>query len=256
VKARIVPGAEEFRFDAGPSGALLIHGFTGCPASLRPMGEWLAGHGVSAIGPRLPGHGTSWQDLESTTWQDWEREAEDALADLRSRCSDVVVVGLSMGGAMAIHIGSKHADGLRGVAVINALIRRPELALAPVARLFTKTTKGVGNDIKKPGQDEIVYDRIPLRAAAQMGKLLKTADAELPSLTLPLLVFSAPEDHTVKPENSKRILERAGSSQKELITLPNSYHVATLDYDAAMIFERILEFVRSTAVATPPAPPG
>lgn len=252
VKARILPGAEEFRFDAGSSGALLIHGFTGCPASMRPLGEWLAEHGVSSAGPRMPGHGTTWEDLDGTTWQDWEREVERALANLRSRCSDVVVVGLSMGGAMAIHTAAKHADEIRGVAVINALIRRPDLALAPLARLFTRTTKGVGNDIKRPGQDEIVYDRIPLRAAAQMGKLIRMADAELPSLTLPLLVFSSPEDHTVKPENSRRILHRAGSAQKELIPLPNSYHVATMDYDAPMIFERILEFVRSTAVASPP----
>ena len=134
--------------------------------------------------------------------------------------------------------------------------KRPDLALAPLVRLFTRTTKGVGNDIKRPGQDELVYERIPLRAASQMGKLIRTADAELSSLTLPLLVFSSPEDHTVKPENARRILQRAGSSEKELIGLPNSYHVATLDYDAPMIFERILGFVRSTAVTAPPTAPG
>ena len=256
MRTRITPGAEEFRFDAGPSGALLIHGFTGCPASMRPLGEWLADHGVSSSGPRMPGHGTTWQDLDGTTWKDWEREVERALADLRTRCQDVVVVGLSMGGAMAIHIAANHAKELRGIAVINGLVRRPELALVPIIRLFTRSVKGVGNDIKKQGQDEIVYDRVPLRAVVQMGKLIRTADAELPSLTLPLLVFSSPEDHTVKPENSRRILERAGSSEKELVTLSNSYHVATLDHDAPMIFERILEFVGSTAVTAPPTTPG
>src|SRR6266550_4675865 len=112
MRVRILPGAEEFRFDAGPSGAVLIHGVTGCPASMRPLGEWLAERGVSTIGPRLPGHGTSWEDLDGTTWQDWEREVEDALADLRSRCPDVIVVGLSMGGSMAIHIAAKHAESL------------------------------------------------------------------------------------------------------------------------------------------------
>ena len=70
------PGAEPFAYDAGPVGILLLHGFTGSPASTRPVGAWLADHGVSSVGPRLPGHGTSWQDLERTTWQDWAREAE------------------------------------------------------------------------------------------------------------------------------------------------------------------------------------
>ncbi len=175
------------------------------------------------------------------------KEAEDALADVSSRCPDVIVVGMSMGAALAVHLAATHQDRLRGLAVINALIRRPDLALTGLARLFTKTVKGVGNDIKRTGQDEIVYERIPLRAAGQMGKLLRTADAELPSLTLPLVVFSAPEDHTVKAANSRRVYERAGSEQKEFVTLPNSYHVATLDYDAEMLFERVLELARSTA---------
>ena len=105
----------------------------------------------------------------------------------------------------------------------------------------------MGNDIKRPGQDELVYERIPLRAASQMGKLIRTADAELSSLTLPLLVFSSPEDHTVKPANSKRVFERAGSEQKELIPLANSYHVATLDYDSETIFERTLAFATTLA---------
>ena len=252
---RIVPGAEPFRFDAGPTGALLIHGFTGSPAAMRPMGEWLAQHGISTAGPRLAGHGTTWEDLDSTTWQDWERDAEGALADIGSRCSDVIVVGLSMGGAMSLHLAAKHAGELRGVAVINPDVRRPQLALAPALRLFTRTIKGVGNDIKKAGQDEIVYDRTPLRAATQLGKLYKTVQGELPSVKLPLLVFSSDVDHVAKPSNSRFVMAHAGSPQKELVALRNSYHVATLDHDADLIFQRVLDFAHSltTNASTEPA---
>jgi carboxylesterase len=242
VKSRVIPGAEPFRFDAGPVGALLIHGFSGSPASMRPLGEWLSQHGISTAGPRLPGHGTSWEDLDATLWTDWEREAEGALDDLSSRCRDVILVGLSVGGAMALHLAAKRPDRIRGAVVINAMIHRPELVLAPAIRLFTKTIKGVGNDIKRPGQDEIVYDRISVRSVGQLRKLLRTADSELSAVSVPLIVFSSSEDHTVKPANSKRVYERAGSAQKELIPLRNSYHVATLDYDADLIFERVLEF--------------
>jgi carboxylesterase len=236
-------------------GALLVHGFSGSPASMRPLGEWLSQHGISAEGPRLPGHGTSWEDLDATTWLDWVREAEGALDELSSRCRDVVVVGLSMGGAVTVHLAAKRPDRIRGAVVINALIRRPELVFAPAIRLFTKTLKGVGNDIKKPGQDEIVYDRIGVRSVIQLGRMLRAADAELPSVTVPLLVFSSSEDHTVKPANSRRLYERAGSAKKELIPLRNSYHVATLDYDADLIFERVLEFALAVGNRPPPVPP-
>jgi carboxylesterase len=247
-----LPGAEAFRFEGGPIGFLLQHGFTGCPASMRPFGQFLSQHGYSAIGPRLPGHGTTWQDLETTVWQDWEREAENALKDLAARCSTVVAVGLSMGGALVLHLGAKHPDKLQGVVAINADVRRPELALASVLRLFTRSTKGVGNDIKKPGQDEIVYARVPLRAAIQLGKFYKTVQGELPEMRLPMLVFSSTEDHVVKPSNSAYIMDRAGSSQKELIRLTDSYHVATLDNDAPKIFERTVEFAGSLAGSAAP----
>jgi carboxylesterase len=247
VSHRVTPGAEPFRFDAGPVAALLVHGFTGSPASMRPMGQWLSEHGISTLGPRLAGHGTSWEDLESTAWRDWERDAEAGLLDLASRTSSVIVVGLSMGGAMALHLGARHPDKLRGVVVVNPDVRRPELALAPLVRLFVRSTKGVGNDIKKPGQDEIAYERVPLKAAAQLGKLYSIIQGELPSMRLPLLVFSSTEDHVAKSSNSRYVMEHAGSEQKDMVRLNNSYHVATLDNDAGLIFERTLDFARAVA---------
>jgi carboxylesterase len=205
------------------------------------------------VGPRLPGHGTSWQGLEATTWHDWERESEGALLDLAARCTTVIAVGLSMGGAMALHLGAKHPDKLKGVVAVNPDVRRPELALAPLLRLFTRTTKGVGNDIKRPGQDEIVYDRVPLKGAIQLGKFYRTVRSELPSMRLPLLVFSSSEDHVAKPSNSRYVMQRVGTSQKELVSLSNSYHVATLDYDAELIFERTLGFASAVAQGAPTA---
>jgi carboxylesterase len=102
--------------------------------------------------------------------------------------------------------------------------------------------KGVGNDIRKPGQDELAYDRIPLRAAAELGRFLRRVDADLPGVRQPLLVFSSVEDHVVHPRNAGRVMARAGSERKELVRLTGSYHVATLDYDAELLRERILGF--------------
>ncbi|CAN5174816.1 alpha/beta fold hydrolase [soil metagenome] len=247
---QVVPGAEAFRFDAGPVGVLLLHGFTGSPASMRPLGERLVREGISSVGPRLPGHGTSWEDLEATTWSQWEGEAESALLDLSGRCSAVVAVGLSAGAALALHLAVRQARHLRGVVAINPQIRRPELLLAPVLSRFRRTASGVGNDIRKPGQDEIAYDRVPLRAAGELGKLIRLAEKELPSLRLPLMVISSREDHVVKPSNSRLVTRKAGSSVKELVRLENSYHVATLDHDSELISSRIALFVRSNANQT------
>ncbi|MBA3728452.1 MAG: alpha/beta fold hydrolase [Actinobacteria bacterium] len=246
----VIPGADAFRFDAGPVGVLLLHGFTGSPASMRPLGERLAREGISSVGPRLPGHGTSWEDLEATTWSQWEGDADSTLLDLSSRCSAVIAVGLSAGAALALHLGVRQAQHLRGVVAINPQIRRPDLLLAPLIRPFRRTARGVGNDIRKPGQDEIAYDRVPLQAAGELRKLIRHAEKELPSLRLPLMVISSRVDHVVKPSNSRLVMRKAGSSVKELVRLESSYHVATLDHDSELISSRIALFVRSNANQT------
>jgi carboxylesterase len=249
---RVKPACEPYSSGTGPVGVWLQHGFSGCPASMRPMGEWLAERGLVVLAPLLPGHGTTWQDLEGCTVRDWERTAETPLEDLVARCATVVGVGLSMGGAMVLHMAARHPDKLAGAAVINPDMRRPNLALAPVVRLFTRTVKGVGNDIKKPGQNEEPYDRLPLKALAHLGRFYRTVEKELPSVRVPLLVFSSSDDHVVKPSNSRYVLDHVASAQKELIPLTNSYHVATLDYDAELIFQRVLEFAQSLAGAPEP----
>ena len=244
---QVKPACEPFSSGSGPVGVWLQHGFSGCPASMRPMGEWLSERGLAVAAPLLPGHGTTWQDLEGCTMQDWEREAEAALDDLVARCETVVGVGLSMGGAMVLHMAARHPEKLAGAAVINPDMRRPNLALAPLVRLFTRTVKGVGNDIKKPGQNEEPYDRLPLKALAHLGRFYRAVAKELPNVRVPLLVFSSTQDHVVKPSTSRYVLDHVASPQKELIPLTNSYHVATLDFDAQLIFQRVLEFARSLA---------
>jgi carboxylesterase len=214
---------------------------------MRPMAEWLSGRGLTVSAPLLPGHGTTWQDLENVTFEDWEAHADAALLDLAQRCETVVAVGLSMGGALVLHTAARHPDKLAGAAVVNADVRRPVLALAPIVRLFTRSVKGVGNDINKPGQNEEPYDRLPVKALVQLGRLYRTVQHDLPSIRLPLLVFSADQDHLVKPASSRYVFGHVASPKKELIRLTNSFHVATLDYDAELISGRVLEFAQSLA---------
>src|SRR5690242_1719694 len=96
--------AEPFAADGVPVGAVLCHGLTGMPGSMRPWAEALAAAGMTVRLPRLPGHGTRWQDANKVSWQDWIDEVERALDDVRSRCEQAFVIGLSMGGTLALRV--------------------------------------------------------------------------------------------------------------------------------------------------------
>src|SRR6058998_3525721 len=109
--------AEPFAADGVPVGAVLCHGLTGMPGSMRPWAEALAAAGMTVRLPRLPGHGTRWQDANKVHWQDWYDELERAFDDVRSRCEQTFVLGLSMGGTLALRLAQQRGDDVTGVVV-------------------------------------------------------------------------------------------------------------------------------------------
>ncbi|GGY92799.1 alpha/beta hydrolase [Streptomyces nitrosporeus] len=241
----VLPGAEPFRHEGGEAGVLLCHGFTGSPQSLRPWAGYLADRGLTVSLPLLPGHGTRWQDMAVTGWQDWYAEVDRELRALRDRCARVFVVGLSMGGALALRLAAKHGDSVAGLVLVNPANKVHGLSAyaLPVARHLVRTTKGVAGDIALEGAREVGYDRVPLHCAHSLRRFFRLVDAELPQVTQPLVLLRSPRDHVVPPADSARILSRVSSTDVEEILLEQSYHVATLDHDAERIFEESYRFI-------------
>ncbi|MET9787930.1 alpha/beta hydrolase [Streptomyces canus] len=241
----VLPGAEPFRHEGGEAGVLLCHGFTGSPQSLRPWAQHLAEHGLTVSLPLLPGHGTRWQDMALTGWQDWYAEVDRELRALSERCTSVFVAGLSMGGTLALRLAAKHGDAVSGVVVVNPANRMHGLApyALPVARHFVRTAPGIASDIAKEGSVELGYDKVPLHAAHSLRTFFRQVDGELPQVTQPLLVLRSAHDHVVPAADSARVLSRVSSTDVTEIVLEQSYHVATLDHDAERIFDESLAFI-------------
>lgn len=243
----IMPGAEPFGFEGAGSetGVLLVHGFTGSPQSLRPWGEHLAAQGWTVLCPRLPGHGTSMNDLARTTGDDWYREAEMALVGLSERCSSVFVCALSMGGTVALDLAARHPGRVAGLVVINGSIYSddPRARMAPILGKLPFSVKGIASDIADPNEHELGYDRVPLRAAAALLAYQDAVKSRLPQVQAPLLLMVSRQDHVVPTGNTAYIAEHVSSTDVEVVWLERSYHVAPLDYDAPIIFERSTEFI-------------
>ncbi|WP_084956863.1 alpha/beta hydrolase [Thermoactinospora rubra] len=243
----VMPGAEPYAHEGGEIGVLLCHGFTGTPQSLRPWARYLAGHGLSVSLPRLPGHGTTWQEMNRTRWEDWYAELENAYQDLRGRCAEVFVAGLSLGGCLALRLAEVHGAAVAGVIVVNPSIANdvPLLRLAPVLKWFVRSVPGVAGDVKKPGVAELAYPRTPVSAAASLPRLWSLVQADLDRVTQPVLVYHSADDHVVKPTSVAMI--RQVLSHAVIEELTDSYHVATLDNDADRIFAGSLDFIRTHA---------
>ncbi len=239
-------GAEPFGFEGGETGVLLVHGYTGSPQGLRPWGEYLAGEGYTVLCPRLPGHATTLRDLASSTARDWVGEAEMSLRGLRERCSTIFLAGLSFGSTITLDLAARYPDVVGGLVAINASVYNddPRTKLAPVLGKVNLFLKGLGNDVADPTQTELCYPKISTKATAQVLDYMKRVHDNLAAVRCPALLLVSRQDHVVPPGNTPRIYERISSTDKEVVWLERSYHVATLDYDRQIIFERSAQFFR------------
>jgi carboxylesterase len=247
----VMAGAEPFSASGGPVGVLLCHGFTGSPGSLRQWAEYLAEQGLTVSLPRLPGHGTTVQDMARTGWKDWYGALDSALTDLVSQCSQVFLCGLSMGACLALRLASVHPSrsAVQGLVLVNPSLAMDNklLLVAPALKYVVRTVPGIASDIKKPGAAELGYKRVPVAAAATLPEMWRTTVADLGKIGAPVLVFRSAEDHVVGSASLPLLLKALPSSQVTVVPCPESYHVATLDNDAPAIFEGSAKFIQDHA---------
>lgn len=256
----LLPDAEPLTIAARPEltggrriGVLLSHGFTGQPASMKPWARALADEGYGVIVPRLPGHGTRWQDLNRSTYDEWYGEAARAFDELCLSHDIVVVAGLSMGGSLVLRLAEEHPDRISGVILVNPAVatKRLDVKLLPVMKHLIPAFPGIASDIKKPGTNEYGYTRTPLKAAHSMMIGWRSVVANLGRITAPILYFRSRTDHVVDGVSEQVIAQGVSSTDVEMVYLEESYHVATLDNDLPEIISTSLDFLARVTSAAP-----
>ena len=250
----IIEGAEPWSSPGSGTnarvGVVVMHGFSGNPVSTRPLAEAIAAEGYTVELPRLPGHGTSWRDLARTRYPDWMGEAKRVVRDLRARSDHVVYVGFSVGGTLGLDLAADPGNGIDALVTINALVldrTDPVAKLAPVLQYVVPVVPaklaGIApNDIAKGG-DERAYPYVPSKAAYSLTAALPRIRAGMKNITLPILIAHSKGDHTVPPANSAAIAKAVASVDKTELTLERSFHVATLDHDAALLEQAVTDFI-------------
>jgi carboxylesterase len=231
----ILPGAGAYWFEGNDVGVLLVHGFTGTPQNVRPLADYLARRGLAVAAPRMPGHGTTAEDLDRTGPEDWLAAAEEALAEMKARCSTVFVAGISMGGTLTLELARRHPE-LAGVVVMAA----------PVLPL--EALEGVVKDPDRPVSIPAPWATVGvLTEDVAVGGIGFVDDVRgaLGEITVPTLLIYGDADLIVDKSNGPFVLEKLGAADKRLLALPDSSHEVTLDHDRERIMVEVYDFVRA-----------
>jgi carboxylesterase len=235
---------------AGRAAALCLHGLTGTPYEVRPLGEALAAAGIRAVGPALPGHNETPERLARVPHEAWLEAGRAALAGLRAAHERVFVVGLSMGGLVALALAAEAPVDAAVVVGVPLRLRQPAARLVPVAKHFLRfLPKAVGSDIRDAAARarHPSYDRMPLAAVHELVRLQRRVLALLPRVTAPLLVAHGAHDRTAHPDDAHEILARVASVERGHLRLEASGHVVPVDHDGPRLAAAAVEFLRRHA---------
>ena len=245
--ADVMAGCEAWSHVAGsPVGVLVVHGFTGTPASVRAIAEAMAAAGYDVELPRLPGHGTTVEDMLTTGWADWSGEVARTVARLAARVSHVVAIGQSMGGTLVLSAALDRPE-IAALVLINPLTRvRDAETMATLDDLLEDdilVAPGEGSDIADPDASDVAYAGTPI---APLKSLLLDGVAPITNrygeIVVPLRLFTSRNDHIVDPADSEYLAAAYGGPVDQT-WLERSYHVATRDYDRDLIVDESLAFV-------------
>ena len=243
----ILRGGEPFLLPGGDHGVLLVHGFTGAPAEMLLLGQYLHKQGYTVLAVRLAGHGTTPEALAQTTYDDWYDSLCDGYSILASMCQHISVVGQSMGGLLSLLLA---ADGqVEKVVTLAAPIfihEDRQLYRLPArekcgCRYYPKKRRNIAD---VPPECNVSYGEMPMISIHEVLDLIDRAKKELPRLRCPLLVVQSHEDHTVRDRSGSYIYTYAGSYEKEIMWLEKSGHLVSLGCDREAVFEKIAEFLQ------------
>lgn len=244
IEPAVVPGAEPWSaVGTNGHGVVVLHGFTGNPSSMRGLAEAFHAAGFSVEMPRLPGHGTTADDLMHTSWDDWSATAEATYRSLSARVDKIVVAGLSMGGSLTCWLATKHPE-IAGIVCVNPATQvSPDMRAAVEGLLEAGEDRmpGIASDIADPDAEEGAYGETPLAPLLSLFAAAEQFGPHFPQITCPVLLMTSPQDHVVPPTDSDYLASTV-AGPVERISLERSYHVATLDYDKDILEAAAVDF--------------
>ena len=267
----------EFLFEGGRTGVLLIHGLTGTPNEMRLLGKALHKAGYTVYGMQLAGHCGSEDDLIATRWQDWYASVCAAAERLRQRVEHFFVAGLSMGAMLALKLAADQPERVHGVSAMATMFRHDGWSMPLYSRYChflppLCKSLGLGRRLcfnEQPPysiKDERLRAQVvaqmhsgdsaaaglpgnPWWALAEMYALSAQVRRQLREVTSPCLVIHSTEDDVASLERNGGLVARSVRGPVQTCWLEDSYHMVTIDRERRKVAARTVEFIEQTLVA-------
>lgn len=238
---------DEFYLKGNSVGVLIIHGFSGSPAEMRGVGDYLNQKGYTVLAVKLAGHGSKPKDMASTYLSDWLQSAEDGYKKLSKNYKKMFIVGFSMGGLLAVELAKKFSPA--GIVVVSPpmLNMRFRDHIIPIGRFFKPwyVIRG-GSDPSKfePPYTSVVYPKVPTKSIAEVFKLIRIV-RKGSHIETPTLIMQGLLDEMIPQQSGQELLELVKSKDKKLLHFEKSGHNLILEQERVKAWSAIHSFIKN-----------
>ena len=234
---------------------LFVHGFLGGSNNFWEIPDQLAAEGYRVRVMLLPGHGTSPRDFAVTPEEEFSTALRDEIHALQANHKRIILAGHSMGGALiTIAASEESVDGIIlgapyfGVTYNWYYVLPVETwskITAPILPWVYKANAFICVNRKEAKSEILSYRWIPAKGTTTLHKIGAHAGADdtLSKVTCPVLLLHGPGDFAAAYEASEDAFNRMASTDKTLVSLPNSNHHIYWDNDRDLVAEEIKKFV-------------
>ena len=230
----------------GRAAALCLHGLTGTPYEVRPLAESISAVGIRAVGPALPGHNETPQRLAATSHTEWLAAARAEFHRLREACESVSIVGMSMGGLLALALAEEEPVDALVVIGTPLVLHHPFAWLIPLVKyLLPMSPKSEGSDIRDPAARarHPSYPVMPMNSVHELQRLQRRVRPQLARISAPILVAHGAHDKTANPQDAIEIRDSVSSEICEYLLLAASGHIVPVDFDGPALAQAAAEFL-------------
>jgi carboxylesterase len=237
-------------------GVLNLHGFTSSLDCVNGLNPYIEALGLPYRMPILRGHMQTPEALIGVRWEDWYEDAETALEDLLTEVDRVVVVGLSMGGLVTLHLAAEYPDDIGAIVLVAAALKLNN-PLAPggvlsflrplvgqVIKWWPMPPNYADKELEKLDTN---YERAPMDAIVSFLEYTEYVGSRLPDVRAPALILQSQQDQTVAPESAQIIHDGIRSTDKAIVWFDETHHEMMRDLECERVFETIQAFLKERA---------
>ncbi|MCL2812872.1 MAG: alpha/beta fold hydrolase [Clostridia bacterium] len=230
---------------------VFIHGLMGSPVQFIDLAAAVYNNGCSCISLLLPGHGGNMKNFARSGIDDWERHVQSELDKIRHDYNQIVLVGHSMGGLLALNASLNKENKIAGAVLIStpfkihllnfkSLLRKARLLMLPLSSEI-KAAYVKSNSIAKTGI--FFYPQI-IKPLISLYMLIRKTKKRLPEISVPVYMFYSRNDETTSYRSADILQQGLCNTQRIFFALTKSHHAFYCDEERRIIRDRLIEFIQ------------